>query len=62
MQKVTNYLREVREELKKVHWPKKYDAAKLTLTVVIISVFVGIYLGSLDYLFARALELLLTSR
>ncbi len=59
MNKATGYLREVRVELSKVTWPKREEVVKLTATVVIISVIVSVYLGALDYLFARALELLL---
>lgn len=59
MNKVTGYLRGVREELSKVVWPKRSEVIKLTATVVIISVVVSAYLGALDYMFARALELLL---
>jgi preprotein translocase subunit SecE len=60
MDKVTGYLRGVREELKKVIWPKREEVVKLTATVVIISVIVSAYLGTLDYIFARALEILLS--
>lgn len=59
MDKVTGYFGEVRAELQKVKWPKRQEVVKLTATVVIISVVVSAYLGTLDYLFARALELLL---
>ena len=60
MNKVTAYLRGVREELRKVIWPKRSEVVKLTATVVIMSVAVGAYLGALDYVFSRTLELLLT--
>ncbi|OGM32065.1 preprotein translocase subunit SecE [Candidatus Woesebacteria bacterium RIFCSPHIGHO2_01_FULL_44_21] len=59
MQRLTGYFREVRAELLKVIWPKRKEVIKLTGTVVILSVIVSAYLGALDYLFARALELLL---
>lgn len=60
MQKPLNYLSEVRSELEKVEWPKREDAMKLTLTVVIMTVIVGAFVGGLDYTFARLLEILLT--
>jgi len=60
MNKVTVYLRGVREELRKVVWPKRSEVIRLTATVVIISVVVSAYLGALDYALARALELLLS--
>lgn len=57
--KPIKFLKEVRSELKKVVWPTKQEAIRLTTVVIIVSVIVGIYIGSLDYLFARIMELLL---
>jgi preprotein translocase subunit SecE len=60
MNKVTGYIRGVREELLKVVWPKKEEVLKLTATVVIITLIVSAYLGFLDYVFARTLEFILS--
>lgn len=60
MEVLTAYIRSVREELAKVVWPKRSEVIKLTTTVVIISAVVSAYLGALDYIFARTLELLLS--
>lgn len=60
MQKVTNYLSEVREELSKVIWPKRAEVVRLTLIVLVISAIVGAYMGGLDWAFTKALESLLT--
>jgi preprotein translocase subunit SecE len=57
--KATGYFGEVRAELAKVVWPKREEVVKLTATVVMISAIVSAYLGALDYIFARTLELLL---
>lgn len=59
MDRLTAYIRSVREELSKVIWPKRSEVVKLTAIVVIISAVVSAYLGALDYIFARALEALL---
>lgn len=53
------YLKEVRLELSKVVWPKKEQVIRLTLTVIIISVIVGVYVGLLDFSFTKLLELIL---
>lgn len=50
---------EVRAELSKVAWPKRETVAKLTLVVIGVSAIVAAYLGGLDYVFAKAIELLL---
>ncbi|MBU0998052.1 preprotein translocase subunit SecE [Patescibacteria group bacterium] len=54
--KVINYLKEVKLELSKVTWPKKNQVIKLTLIVFVISGIVAIYVGGLDFIFTKALE------
>ena len=57
---VINYLKEVRFELDKVIWPNRNEVTKLTLTIVVITLIVAVYLGALDYVFTKALEAILT--
>lgn len=45
---LTRYLRESREELKKVVWPKWPEVRNNTLLVIGISVFVALFLGVID--------------
>lgn len=54
----TNLLLDIIEELKKVTWPTRASTAKLTLTVLIISLIVGAYLGIIDVFLAKGLEAL----
>lgn len=58
MKTVVKYLQEVRTELSKVVWPKREEVIKLTLIVLIISVIVGLWVGSLDFVFTKLLEIL----
>jgi len=58
MQLIT-YLQEVRAELTRVTWPSRQEAWRLTLNVLIISLFVGLYIGGLDYGFTNLLGLIL---
>lgn len=53
------YLKEVRSELAKVSWPKRKDATRMTVIVVIASVAVGAYIGGLDLTFSSLLGLFL---
>lgn len=55
------YLKEVRHELSLVEWPKISEVVKLTLTVLIISGIVGVYLGGLDFGFTKLLEVVLVN-
>lgn len=61
MKKISSFLKEVHEELSKVEWPKRREVIKLTLTVVAITLIVGLYVGVLDYIFARLLEYILAA-
>ena len=47
------YLKESRGELKKVTWPSKNDLIKTTIAVLVISLFFGIYLFGVDFIFTR---------
>lgn len=51
--KVTKYLREVRSEMTKVTWPTRGQTVKMTLLVIIVSVVIGVFIGSLDILLSR---------
>lgn len=53
------FLSEVKTELLKVTWPTKDEVARLTTVVIIISVIVGAFLGVLDFIFTKIIELVL---
>jgi len=53
------FLRETYDELKLVKWPTVKEVTRLTTIVLIISVIVGMYIGALDWIFAKVMELLL---
>jgi len=53
------YVREVVEELKKVSWPTATQTRDMTLLVVVVTIIVGIYIGSLDFIFQRLITALI---
>jgi preprotein translocase subunit SecE len=55
---IRQFIGEVRAELRKVVWPTRQEAAKLTALVVSISVAVGIVLGGIDYAFSELFRLI----
>lgn len=57
-----NFIADVREELKKVTWPSRQQVIRLTAVVIVVSLIVALYVGGLDILLAKALELLTTRR
>jgi len=56
---VVNYFRDVRSELRKVVWPNRDEATKLTAVVVGLATVLGLYLGFLDLLFSELVQLIL---
>jgi preprotein translocase subunit SecE len=45
--------REVISELRKVTWPSREEAVRLTIMVVAVSIMMGIFLGTVDFIFSR---------
>lgn len=50
-QRIVNFLKEARVELKKVTWPTRKETIRLTLTVILVSTAVAFFLGGLDVIF-----------
>lgn len=50
MDKVLDYVRESRAELKKVTWPTKQQMWYSTLVVIVVTFMVSAYLGLVDLL------------
>lgn len=67
MTRLTNFIKwigrklkifpEVWTELRKVVWPSRRDATRLTVTILIIVIVVAIILGSIDYGFLKLISL-----
>jgi preprotein translocase subunit SecE len=57
--RVLNYLKHSRDELKKVSWPSRQLTLQHTLLVIGISLVMAVLLGAIDYFFTKALELIL---
>lgn len=53
---VIKYVREAREELKKVSWPSRETTIRYTVIVAVSSVALGILTGGIDYILAAILE------
>jgi preprotein translocase subunit SecE len=57
-----SFLKEVRDELKKVVWPTRDEVIRLTGVVIIVSVGVGLFLGGTDFILTKLVGLLITRR
>jgi len=51
------FLNETLDELKKVTWPKQQEVIRLTMVVILTSLFVGLFIGGLDFVFTKITEL-----
>lgn len=60
MNRFINYLRDTRGELVHVSWPTQRQTIIYTLLVILLSIVTAIYLGVLDFGFARGLDYLIT--
>ncbi|NTU72851.1 preprotein translocase subunit SecE [Candidatus Roizmanbacteria bacterium] len=52
-----NWTADLIEELKRVTWPSRQDTIRLTAIVITISLLIGLYIGIIDILLAKLLEL-----
>lgn len=59
MSSVLDFISEVKVELSKVVWPSPNQTIRLTVIVIIVTVIVGFFVGGLDYLLTKSLEVLL---
>lgn len=55
---VPTFTRDIVDELKKVSWPTRKQTVRLTIVVIGISLIIGVYIGIIDVLLAKALEFL----
>lgn len=45
--------REVISELRKVTWPSREEASRLTVMVIAVSIVMGLFLGAVDFIFTN---------
>ncbi len=50
------------DEMKKVTWPSRQTTIRLTIVVIGISLIIGLYIGIIDILLTKVLELLTRAR
>ena len=57
MEKLKKFFREIRMEIKKIHWPSKEELWGATGVVVIILIVTGFYFAFLDLGFSALMKL-----
>lgn len=56
---IIDFLSSVRVELAKVVWPMPEQTIKLTVIVIFVTLTVGFFIGGVDYLLTKLLEVVL---
>ncbi len=59
--RLTKYIKDSYEEMRKVAWPTRQETIRLTIVVILISVFVATFLGLLDYIFSFGVQQIITN-
>jgi len=59
VQRLQRYFQQSWSELSKVVWPTRQQAIQLTIAVIVFSLLAAVFLGGIDYVFTRILELLI---
>ena len=54
--RIVTFLKESKQELKRVNWPTKDETKRYTIFVILFSLVFALFLGLLDHGFLRALE------
>jgi len=57
--RLVRYFKETRAELRKVTWPTRQQATKLTLIVLAVTVAMALFLGAFDLIFSAFVRQLL---
>ena len=55
-QRLIDYLKSTKLEVKNVNWPTRRETIRFTLLVISVSAAVAAYLGFLDFIFINILE------
>jgi preprotein translocase subunit SecE len=58
--RIVQYIRETRAELRKVVWPTRQEALNLTIIVVVTILVMSVFFGAVDYLLTQLFRLLIT--
>lgn len=58
--RIVEYFKDTRGELRKVTWPTREQATKLTLIVLAVTATMAVFLGALDYVFATLVRLIVS--
>ena len=56
MDKIVNYFKDAMSEVKKVTWPTKKETAQYATLVIVLSLALALFLGTVDSVLTQLLE------
>jgi len=56
---IINYLKETKHEFAHVNWPSRKQSVNFAIVVIVVSVIVAFFLGLLDLVFSKILNLVI---
>lgn len=59
LNKATEFLANVKAELKKVTWPSRKETYASTLVVILLVLFIAVFLGAVDWSLSNLVKMLL---
>lgn len=59
MNKIIQFLKEAKVELKKVNWPTRKELVDSTKVVLISSILLIVFIGLIDYILSKLIHVLL---
>jgi preprotein translocase subunit SecE len=60
LSRLIQYLKESREELRKVSWPNRKDTTRYSIIVIVLCVVMAIFFGAFDYSLNKGLSWLVS--
>lgn len=57
IEKVRQFLREVRAEMEKVSWPGRQEVQAATIVIIALVVLLAAFIGAVDFIVSRVLGL-----
>jgi preprotein translocase subunit SecE len=58
--RLAEYFRDTRGELRKVSWPTRKQATNLTLIVLAVTAVMAAFLGAIDFIFATLVSMIVS--
>lgn len=56
MGKISNFLKQVVSEMRKVSWPKRKELTRYTIVVLVTVVFMSVYFGVTDFGISKLMD------